>query len=360
MIRVLQVVNIMDRAGIETMLMNYYRVLDKTKVQFDFLTHRPVQGAYDEEIRALGGKIYYAPRLYPQNYKEYFGYMHKFFEEHGEYEIVHSHIDAMSYLPLLAAKKAGIPVRIAHSHSTAIDFDFKWLLKQLFRKKIVKVATNYAACSLEAGRYLFGKKDVKIIYNALNIEKYGYNVQVRDKKRKELNLDGKYVIGHVGRFTKAKNHMFILNVFNKLAEKDQSYFLLLIGKGELMGEVQNYIRAKKLQNRVLILSDRDDVCQLYQAMDLFVFPSKYEGLGMGAVEAQISGLKTIVSDQVPKEVKVSDELEVLKLDENLWIEKIFHTQLEQRKTKYCENYDVKKTVMDLKKYYESLLEKLEK
>ena len=133
MIRVLQCVNNMHRAGLETMLMNYYRNMDRTKIQFDFLTHRPFRSDYDDEIESLGGRVYYAPRLYPQNYPKYFSYMKEFFACHPEYKIVHSHIDSMSYLPLLAAKKAGIPVRIAHSHNTRIDKDFKYPLKCFFR-----------------------------------------------------------------------------------------------------------------------------------------------------------------------------------------------------------------------------------
>ena len=129
MIRILQCVNDMHRAGLETMLMNYYRNIDRDKIQFDFLTHRPNRSDYDDEIESLGGKMYYAPRLYPQNYPEYFKWMKRFFAEHPEYKVVHSHIDAMSYLPLKAAKAANIPVRIAHSHNTSIDKDFKYLLK---------------------------------------------------------------------------------------------------------------------------------------------------------------------------------------------------------------------------------------
>lgn len=138
--RILQVVNDMHRAGLETMLMNYYRNIDRTKIQFDFLTHRPYKSDYDDEILSLGGRMYYAPRLYPQNYIQYFRWMDKFFEEHLEYQIMHSHIDSMSYLPLLAAKRANVPVRIAHSHNTSIDRDLKYPLKQLFRTRITKVA----------------------------------------------------------------------------------------------------------------------------------------------------------------------------------------------------------------------------
>ena len=141
--RVLQVVNDMHRAGLETMLMNYYRNINREDIQFDFLTHRAYKSDYDDEIISLGGKMYYAPRLYPQNYLQYFKWMRTFFYDHPEYQIIHSHIDTMSYLPLLAAKKARIPVRIAHSHNTSIDKDFKYPLKQFFRTQITSVANEY-------------------------------------------------------------------------------------------------------------------------------------------------------------------------------------------------------------------------
>ena len=158
MLRILQCVNDMHRAGLETMLMNYYRNIDRNIIQFDFLTHRPHKSDYDDEIVSMGGRVYYAPRLYPQNYLKYFQWMKRFFQEHPEYQIVHSHIDAMSYLPLLAAKKAGIPFRIAHSHNTSIDRDFKYILKLLFCSQIPNVANIYASCGEEAGRFLFGNR----------------------------------------------------------------------------------------------------------------------------------------------------------------------------------------------------------
>ena len=146
MIRVLQVVNDMRRAGLETMLMNYYRNIDRNEVQFDFLTHRPYDGAYDEEIDRLGGKIYHAPRLYPQNYPQYFKYMKAFFEEHPEYRIIHSHIDSMSFFPLLAAKKSGVPIRVGHSHNSKLDRDMKYPIKYFALKGMPKVANVYFSC----------------------------------------------------------------------------------------------------------------------------------------------------------------------------------------------------------------------
>ncbi|MCC8015985.1 MAG: glycosyltransferase, partial [Clostridiales bacterium] len=179
MIRILQCVNDMNRAGLETMLMNYYKCINRNEFQFDFLTHRPYKGDYDDEIISMGGKIYYAPRLYPQKYAEYFRFMKDFWKQHPEYKIVHSHIDAMSYFPLLSAKKAGIPVRIAHSHSTSVDRDFKYFLKLYYKHKLIFAATDFCACGEEAGRFLFPNKNFKIIPNAVEAEKFYFNSYVR-------------------------------------------------------------------------------------------------------------------------------------------------------------------------------------
>lgn len=342
----------MDRAGIENMLMNYYRSIDRSVVQFDFLTHRPNIGAYDEEIRSLGGRIYHAPRLYPHNYKEYFRYMNDFFLNHKEYKIIHSHIDAMSYLPLLAAKMNNIPIRIAHSHSTSIEYDYKWLLKEIFKGLIPAVATSYAACSYDAGKFLFShRKNIKIVYNAIDINRFGFDKKVRDDKRVELNLNDRFVIGHVGRFTKVKNHRFIINVFEEIVKMRENAFLLLVGDGELRNEISLLVHQRKLEDKVLILSNRDDVSELYQAMDVFVLPSKYEGLGMVAVEAQISGLKVLVSSNIPSEVAISDDLEFCKLNKKVWVDRILDLEYCDRTTRYSRQYDIEEASKQLMDYY---------
>ena len=221
MIRVLQCVNDMHRAGLETMLMNYYRNIDRTKIQFDFLTHRPHKSDYDDEIISMGGKVYYAPRLYPQNYQKYFKWMEQFFKDHPEYQIVHSHIDAMSYLPLKAAKKAGVPVRIAHSHNTSIDKDFKYILKQYFRSRITSVATDFCTCGEEAGKFLFGNVECTLIPNAIDISRFLYDPILRKKKRKELGIQDEYVIGHVGRLSYQKNHKLLIQIFYEYLKKHE-------------------------------------------------------------------------------------------------------------------------------------------
>ena len=317
MIRVLQCVNDMHRAGLETMLMNYYRNIDRTKIQFDFLTHRPGKSDYDDEILSLGGKVYYAPRLYPQNYPAYFKYMKKFFAEHPEYQIVHSHIDSMSYLPLLAAKKAGVPVRIAHSHNTSIDKDFKYILKQYFRKKITKAANYYCACGQEAGEFLFPGKEFTFIPNAIEVDKFLYNKEVRDKKRKDLGLANEFVVGHVGRLSYQKNHELLIRIFDELHKKDANTVLLLIGVGEKEDEIRKQVHELNLDECVRFLGNRDDVNELYQAMDVFVMPSLFEGIPVVGVEAQFAGLPCVFSNKVPVEVKFSSKTQFVGLDSKL-------------------------------------------
>lgn len=306
MIRVLQVVNDMHRAGLETMLMNYYRNIDRSKVQFDFLTHRPEKSDYDDEIISLGGKVYYAPRLYPQNYITYFKYMEKFWAEHKEYTIVHSHIDSMSYLPLLTAKRANIPIRIAHSHNTSIDLDFKYPLKQFFRLKLPGVANFYFACGKEAGEYLFPQKKITLIPNAIEVERFVFSDSMRKKKRKELGLENEVVIGHVGRLSYQKNHKFLIQVFNEIYKEKRDAILLLIGVGEKEEKIRKQVKNYGLETAVRFLGNRDDVNELYQAMDVFVMPSFFEGVPVTGVEAQFAGLPCVFSDKVPREVQFTN------------------------------------------------------
>lgn len=360
MIRILQCVNNMHRAGLETMLMNYYRNIDRTKIQFDFLTHRPQKGDYDDEILALGGKVYYAPRLYPQNYPAYFRFMKKFFAEHPEYQIVHSHIDAMSYLPLLAAKKAGVPVRIAHSHSTSIDRDFKYLLKQCFRLKLNSVATECLACGEASGRFLFGNRLFQIVPNAVDADKFLYSSEIRAKKRKELNIEQKIVIGHVGRFCYPKNHVFLIKIFEQIRKLDESAVLLLVGVGEKEQEIRQLVCDTGLEKNVKFLGNRRDVNELYQAMDVFVMPSLFEGVPLTGVEAQFAGLPCYFSDKVHREVDFSGKCVFMSLADSpeRWSEEIIsHSSLPRAVDRIAlsrSQYNIKVAHGVLEGYYKSL------
>ena len=364
MIRILQVVNDMHRAGLETMLMNYYRNIDRTEIQFDFLTHRPNKSDYDDEIISLGGKVYYAPRLYPQNYPKYFKWMKAFFAENPEYKIIHSHIDTMSYLPLKAAKKAGVPVRIAHSHNTAIDKDFKYPLKLYFRTRINGVATNRLACGYEAGKFLFKGKPFKVIPNAVDADIFLYDEVLRKKKRAELGLENSFVVGHVGRLSYQKNHKFLIKIFDAVLKKESAAKLMLIGVGEKEQEIKEQVKFLGLDDKVLFLGNRSDVNELYQAMDVFVLPSLFEGIPVVGVEAQFADLPCLFSDKTPGEVKFNVRTKFVGLDNSpeFWADEILATRGGTPRTRDREDivnshYDIKIAHSILEEYYDGVMKK---
>lgn len=355
MIRILQCVNNMQRAGLETLLMNYYRNIDRSRIQFDFLMHRAEPSAYDGEIESMGGKIYRAPRLYPHNYPAYFAHMSRFFREHPEYTVVHSHIDAMSYLPLLAAKRAGVPVRIAHSHSAGIDRDMKYPLKQLFRTLLPTVASHRAACGTEAGLFLFKGADFRVIPNGVDAGRFAYDPAVRGEKRRELGLGDGLVIGHAGRFAAVKNHGFLLEIFSEVLKSRPEARLILAGTGELEAAVKEKARAMGLSERVSFLGSREDMEGLYQAMDVFVMPSLFEGFPGVGVEAQFAGLPCVFSDRITAELDFSGRCGFLPLEggAELWAEEILRRCGAQlpREGFYCPDYDINVAAAALEEYY---------
>lgn len=331
-IRILHIVTYMGRGGLETMLMNYYRAIDRTKVQFDFLTHRDFRADYDDEIEALGGKIYRLPTLNPFS-KAYLGALDRFFGEHPEYRIVHSHLDCMSAIPLKAAKKHGVPVRIAHSHSSRQDRDLKYPLKLLFKRGIPHQATQLFACGREAGRWMFGTDDFRVLNNAIDAGRYACDPQVRSAVRSELGIPADALVaGHVGRFMAPKNHSFLLRIF---AELPETAMLLLVGDGELRQENEQLAEELGIRDRVIFAGLRSDVERMLQAMDVFVFPSLYEGLPLSIVEAQAAGLPCLISDKVPIECKKTDLVTQLPLDDTpaKWAEAVLSaTELPRQDT----------------------------
>lgn len=362
MLRILQSVNIMDRAGLETMLMNYYRKVDRTKIQFDFLTHRPDRGAYDDEIEAMGGRIYHAPRLYPQNYPAYFRYMKQFFIDHPEYSIIHSHIDAMSAFPLLAAKISDIPYRIAHSHTSKLDKDLKLPIKFTALKCIPFLSNIYCACGELAGRFMFPIQDFRLIRNAIDLQRFRYNSELRWRVRAEQCWENKLVIGHVGRFCYIKNQLFLLDIFQETINKKDNCHLVLIGSGEDELKIREKITELGLTEQVSLLLDRADVDALYQAMDIFVMPSLFEGLPVVAVEAQANGLPCIFSDKISKEALLTDNAKMLSLDDgkDVWSEAILSSSWERNPNAIVQlrekGYDIDVEARKLQEWYEYLAE----
>jgi len=358
-IRVLQCVSYMHRAGIETMIMNFYRNIDRNKIQFDFLVNKNVIGDYDEEIKRLGGKIYVTPGLNPFKWFKYQKYMKNFFKEHPEYKIIHCQNEAMGFPALYAAKKSGVPVRIAHSHNTKTRLDFKWPIKILYKYLLRLVATDFVACSHAAGKYLFGK-DVKVINNAIDTTKFTYNEELRNKLRKKMKLENKFVIGHVGRFEPQKNHNFLIDVFNNYNKINKESVLLLVGEGSLKEKIETKVNKLGLKDKVIFTGSIPNVNEIYQVMDLFLLPSFHEGLPVVGIEAQYSGLPCLLSKKITKETAISNLCKFLDINTiDHWVNEISiicEKRIDRLSIIDDDKYDINKSVINLKNYYIKLLE----
>lgn len=355
-IRILQVVTYMGRGGLETMLMNYYRNIDRSKVQFDFLTHRSEKADYDDEIEALGGKIYHLPRLNPFS-RGYLSALDRFFKEHREYQVVHCHQDCLSGVVLKVAKANGVKFTIAHAHSASQDKNLKYLIKVLAKKNIKKYSDQLFACGDEAGKWMFETDDFKVINNAIDTDLYTYNQEKSLDVRRKLGIEGKFVVGHVGRFNYPKNHKFIVDVFDEVCKIEPDSVLMLVGDGDLRGEIEDKVKALGLEDKVKFMGVRSDVNELMQAMDVFLFPSLYEGLPVTMVEAQASGLKCIISDKVPTECALTDNVQVVKLEDSpkIWANQVLeYKNYERRNTKQDiekANFDIKTNAKWLQEFY---------
>ena len=309
MLRVLHSVSNMARAGIETMLMNYYREIDRSRLQFDFLANKPVPGEYDEEIRGLGGRVFVSPGLNPLHFPRYERFVADLVHNDPEIKIVHAHNEAMGYYALQSAKDAGIRVRIAHAHNTQIIRDYKYPLKLVCKQLLPGAATAYWSCGRDAGIYYYGEKRWNesgfILRNAIKVPRFAFRQEERDRLRQLHGLDNCFVIGHVGRFNVQKNHSRLLDIFAAVTKAVPDARLVLIGTGELEQAVEEKAGAIGLRDKVLFLGQMADVSGWYQAMDCFVLPSLFEGLPVVGIEAQAAGLPCVFSDRVTDEVLLS-------------------------------------------------------
>lgn len=309
-IRVAHIIGKWVGGGVESVVMNYYNYIDREKIQFDFICDEDSTNIPYDEIEKLGGKVILIPPY--QRIVKYHKTLKNVLKD-GNYKIVHSHINTLSVFSLFAAKCAGVPVRIAHSHSTTNKKEKKKnILKQILRPFSKLFATDYMCCSEYAGRWLFGDKEydkgnVYLLNNAIDLDKFKYDEKVRIKKREELNIeDDTLVIGHVGRFVEQKNHRFLIDIFNEVHKQNSKSVLLLAGQGPLMNEMMKKVERLGLGDSVKFLGQRHDIEQLYQAFDVFCLPSLYEGLGIVLIEAQCSGLYCVASNEVPNIVNIAD------------------------------------------------------
>ncbi len=355
----------MGHGGLESMLMNYYRNIDRSQIQFDFVVHRDFEADYDQEILALGGKIFRISKLIPWC-SHYRNELKAIFINHPEYKIVHVHQDCLSSVALQCAKECGVPIRIAHSHNSNQDKNLKYLVKLYYRRQIPKYATYLFACGIEAGKWMYQGKPFHILKNAIDVSKYQYNEETAKTVRCEFDIEeNELLIGHVGRFRKQKNHLYILEIFAELIKKGFHAKLILVGDGEEETHIREKAQELKIANHVIFAGSRNDVNRIMQAMDVFVFPSLYEGLPLTLIEAQAAGIPCVISDRISSECMIlKQRISVMSLSDqpNKWADEIIRmNQLGKTDSvKDIQNagYDIKKEAKKLERFYKSYYRKL--
>lgn len=354
-IRILNLFTIMNRGGAETMVMNYYRAIDKSKIQFDFMVHRQERGAYDDEIEAMGGRIFRMCPIYPQNLFKYQQLLKTFFDNHPEYRILHSHMSELGYFAFKEAIKHGVPVRICHAHSSpnfkieTFKEKLKVIPREILARRMRKLSTDFFVCSKIAGNWLFGRKNESkfiMMNNAVNAVSFAYDEKIANKIKSEMKWKDKIIVGHVGRLIAAKNHTFLIDVFQLFHLKHPNSILVLVGDGDQRENICNKIKKLNLEDSIILLGFRSDTANLYQAFDIFVFPSLYEGLPVSLIEAQSAGLSCIVSDTISTQAQILPSYTILSLNASpeIWVNEM-EKHLNDKRVNTTEN--IKKAKFDI-------------
>ncbi len=366
-IRVAQIIGIAIDGGVESTMMNYYRHVDRSRVQFDFFVENESKLINREEIEAMGGRVVIIPPY--KKVGKFMKTLTRLFRE-GGYDVVHSNLNALSGFPLRAAKRAGIRYRVLHNHSTSGKGEFlKNMVKALLRPSAKRWATHYCACSELAAEWMYGKKKVaqgkiQIWHNAVDLERFAFSPARREEIRAAYGWEGKHIIGHIGRFIHQKNHAFLLDIFSALHKMDPTAHLVLLGQGDLKQMIEDKIRALGLEDAVTLVGTVTNVPDFYSAMDAFLLPSFYEGLPVSGVEAQAEGLPCIFSDAVTAESVLLDTTRVLSLRDSAetWASellKMVTTPVDRvspaGREKLEEKFDSKITGKEMTAYYLNML-----
>lgn len=361
-VKILCVLNALNKCnGIATYVMNYYKYFDHNKVKMDFLV---VSDDICEEYKSLvdfySDNIYICSEFSIKNFFRAKKELNNILSN-NRYDIVYCHILYTGYFYFMYAKKFKIEHRILHSHNTPIKNKnvVKELLYRIMSKLAVKSATDYFACSKDAGEYLFKGKEYLVIKNAINLDIYKYNENKRNQVRKLLNINNEFLICQVGRFREQKNHKFSVDFFEQLLNVNNNCKLIFVGDGPLENEIKEYVTYKNLKEKVIFLGVRNDVNEILQAMDVFILPSLFEGLGIVAIEAQASSLPCIVSDVVPREVQISDKIEFVSLNNiEEWINKTLKYENNKRNEIVFNNKRIEYEINNESKKLEEILFKI--
>jgi len=368
-IRILQVVTQMNRAGLESRLMDIYRNIDRDVIQFDFFTFNKEKGYFDDEILSLGGIVYYSDSISAFNMFQIANKLQKFFLGHLNYKIVHCHMNQWCGIILRGAKKADIQIRIAHSRTAITKLTIKNFVKNLIKLNVNKYATHRFAVSNEAGEWLFGKRyvkneKVKIWPNAINMSAFKYNEENRKVYRKSFGIDNFFVLIHVGNIRPEKNHRFLIDLLGLITEGERNPILLVVGEDYMNGQLQKYVKKKSLTDRVLFLGNRTDVPELLHASDMFLFPSFYEGFPGAVLESQAAGLTTIISESVTSEVCITKLVRKYPLKDIAgWKDAIESSNTVNRvqfmKSLKESMYDINKLTIRMQEFYKTVHSRIE-
>lgn len=346
-----------ERGGIESFVMNYYRNINRSMIQFDFINPYNKPLAYEKEMLSLGGKIYKLPDFH----KNPILFRRELIRVMRNYEIVHVHIlSAANLIPLQVALKCNVKTIIAHSHNTLAEGMIRNVLHKINYKRIRKYANVFLACSKKAGEWMFGNGiSFEVMKNAINIDRYIYNQQYRIEYRKGFNIDeGSLLYGNIGRLNIQKNQLFLIDIFVEILRLQPNSYLCIIGGGELKQDIINRINKLRISDRVLMTGNREDVDKLYNAMDAIIMPSIFEGLPVTLVEAQANGLKCYVSNnRIPDESKILDSMEFLDLSlgAKKWAERIVNAGCDRtcfaKDVLTAQHYDILKESAHLESLY---------
>lgn len=369
-VRVLNIIGRRPTGGIGSVVYNYQNNFTDTNLEFDYMLFTEGNdGDFDKKVKYLGSKIYIMPSLKYFNIIKIFKEVSDFFKKKGKhYDIIHLHSINIGFICYPIAKKNGIKNLIAHSHSVVYSNNkFNSIRNRILCIPLKKWANKYFACSKDAGKFLFGEtaienKEVYIMNNAIDCEDFKYNEKIRLDVRKSLRINDELLIGNVGRFSKEKNHEFLIDIFLEIKRKKNNSKLLLVGDGETISKIKDKVTLNGIEDSVIFLGRRNDISSILQAIDIFISTSLFEGFGISLIEAQCSGLLTISSDIVPDEVKVTDNIYTYSLNDTpkLWADRIifeynnFYRKDQSDKIKQ-HGFDIKEEATKLQEYYNSLL-----
>lgn len=358
-IRILHMIGSLNIGGSQAMILNLYRKVDKNRIQFDFIIDHPDHLYYKDELESMGAKIYVFPSFNLRNVISIKHFWNDFFKAHPEYKVLHSHVRSYASIYLPVAKKNGL-ITIIHSHSTSNGSGVSSFVKSIMQYPLRYQADYFFACSLEAGKWLFGEKVVKterfyVVRNAIDAKHYIYNREIHDLYRKQLHIPfDSIVYTHVGRFHAAKNHDFLIDLFKSLYAKNHNSFLVLVGDGDEKERIEDKVNTLGLQDRVLFIGATSNVNAYLQIADYFLFPSLWEGLGISAIEAQAAGLPCVCSDNIPVDVGVTDQCYFVPLNIEDWINvisSISSKRFDAYETIVKSGYDIGTSVRWLEDFY---------